>query len=207
MRHLCRVQELLYLAGDGLEVVQVALLVPRGQLAKQRAPRVHQVRAALVELRREDEEPLTFIMVEKKDINDILSFNTTFIIVIECYRLQSFKTRIMSYDYLTAVSGGKQLLLPAQVAVHGGGVRADADGLQHAKAAGLHRIHGAQPAPERALQLLLHTITSASHFIDPPTHLERFLRWLGRLPLKPIEFLWHIKACKRCAHSLAWPEG
>lgn len=49
---------LLHLSGDRLEVVQIALLMPRGQLSKQGPATIHQVRPSFVEISRQHKELL-----------------------------------------------------------------------------------------------------------------------------------------------------
>ena len=58
-RGLRAIQQLRHGARNGLEIVQVALLVPCGQLAEERPPAVHEVRPGLVMPRVDDEELLT----------------------------------------------------------------------------------------------------------------------------------------------------
>ena len=92
LQHLSlgHIQQLLNFPRNGLEVIQISLLMTCGQRAKQGPPTVHQIWSSFV---------------------------------------------VCSRDH-------KELLLPAQIAVHGLGILSKSDGFQHTQTMELHGIHG-----------------------------------------------------------------
>mmetsp|Transcript_30855 Transcript_30855/g.37860 ORF Transcript_30855/g.37860 Transcript_30855/m.37860 type:complete len:257 (+) Transcript_30855:1143-1913(+) len=131
------IQKFLDFSRDWLEVIQIALLVPGGQGAKQSPATIHQVRTSFVMISRDHEK----------------------------------------------------FLFPAQVAVHGFSVRANANGLEEAQTVQCHCVHGSEQR-----RLLINAFAKVRH--KGARNVEALVHHEGRRCSVP-----GGESCSRMSHS------